>query len=246
MPKDNSPSNPSPSPPPYRTVERMRYFIRPLNSTAKTWWLISWPKWSSPPRTPSCLSNDLQFNCMDISGNHRYTYVHIYYIYMLASAHVHPSSSRVLWAGDVTWLPIDSLSVDVVGTLRFSLFALLCNNGSALSCIAKIPITRNRILTHVYKYLNAFIIHIYTAAALGVFSPAYIYMYGISFAHALTLTLRLLLWCYVREKRRIFAWCVECVHRLQGVCMFVVLIPNLRKNGTHKIFECVSAPRLYI
>jgi len=136
MPKDNSPSNPSSSPSPHLTVERMRYFIRPLNSTAKTWWLISWPKWSSPPRTPSFLSNDLQLNCMDISGNHRYTYVHIYYtytyIYVLARTHVHPSSSRVLWAGDVTWLPIDSLSVAVVGTLRFSLFALLCNNGMAV------------------------------------------------------------------------------------------------------------------
>lgn len=37
--------------------------------------------------------------------------------------------------------------------------------GSTLSRITEIPISRNRILTHVYKYLNAFIIHIYIRRA---------------------------------------------------------------------------------
>lgn len=115
---------------------------------------------------------------LETIGTHTCIYIiHIYIrIYMLARTHVHPSSSRVLWAGDVTWLPIDSLSVVVVGILRDFRFLL----GSATTArqhpllqLSKIPITCNRILTHVYKYLNAFIIHIYIHRRLGVFSPAY-------------------------------------------------------------------------
>lgn len=66
---------------------------------------------------------------LETIGTHTRIYITYILIYMLARTHVHPSSSRVLWAGDVTWLPVDSLSVVVVGTLRFSLFALPCNNG---------------------------------------------------------------------------------------------------------------------
>jgi len=198
MPKDNSPSNPSPSPPPYRTVERMRYFILPLNSTAKTWWLISWPKWSSPPRTPSCLSNDLQFNCMDISGNHRYTYAHIYYIYTHIYASTH-TRAPILEQGPVSRRrDLTPHRLSIRRRCRNSAIFAFCSalqqrHGSALPCIAKIPITRNRILTHVYKYLNAFIIHIYTHRRPRESFRRPIYMYAISFTH--THTLRLLLWC---------------------------------------------------
>jgi len=73
--------------------------------------------------------------------------------------------------------------------------ALQQRHGSAPSCIAKIPITRNRILTHVYKYLNAFIIHIYTRRRRrprSLFAGPYIHVRYI-FCHTHTHTLRLLL-----------------------------------------------------
>jgi len=70
------------------------------------------------------------------------------------------------------------------------------SSGSALACTTDIPISRNRIFTHVYKYLNAFIIHIYIRRG-GIFSLAYTSR-TVSFARALTNT-------YTHTQARAFA-----------------------------------------
>jgi len=138
MPKDNSPSNPSPSPPPppppHHTVERMRYFIRPLNSTAKTWWLISWPKWSSPPRARRLASQTTYSWTVWIYLETIGTHAHIYYIYTHIYAITHTRTPVLELQGpvsrrrDLTPHRLSLSVVVVVGTLRFLLFTLLlCN-----------------------------------------------------------------------------------------------------------------------
>lgn len=137
---------------------------------------------------PAHLSNDLQLNCLDISGNHRYTHTHTYthrpyiYIYNIlhvlytriyteVCTHVHPSCEQ----GPATSRRRDLTTPRIDSCARLSPLSEICDFRFLLS--SKIPSPhsyRNRILTHVYKYLNAFIIHIYTRC-LGVFS--------VSFAH---------------------------------------------------------------
>jgi len=116
------------------------------------------------------------------------------------------------------------------------------SSGIALSCTTNIPISRNRILTHVYKYLNAFIIHIYIRRRLLLShllsGPIQVERYHLHahlqiHTHAST---RVCHFDVTFVKRDEFSHYDERVHCIQRMCVCIVLIPNLRKNGTHRIF----------
>lgn len=253
MPKDNSPSNPSPSPPHHyhhhTTGRANAIFYSPFEFHRKnlvayimTQMILTSARVVLPLKR---LTVELYGYIWKPSVHTRIyiTYIRIY-IYICYHAHTYTrpraagSCEQETWPDSPSTLYIRRSSRCRNSAIFAFYFAPLQHRhrGSALSRISKIPITRNRILTHVYKYLNAFIIHIYTHRRLGVFSPAY------------TRSRRYIV-CTHTHSHRVCHFDVIPILEKTNFCnerVCFVLIPNLRKNGTHRIFECVFAPCLFI
>lgn len=124
------------------------------------------------------------------------------------------------------------------------------------SASPKSPFSRNRILTHVHKYLNAFIIHIYTARRRPRLFTGVVHSHctPVSFAHKHARThcahpiVAALMLCYTHtplEKRKISAVNFVCVcTRDACVCVCVIVLISIAEKRYTSDFEYMFLLRI--